>query len=147
MFTSQQKPSPRKYFRRQMFGAGLALAGFVAQYPIPAIHRCPVMNPGSAEVAHHEHLNEGDLAKLPPCHRRLAEHATQAEPTREGPHGHESCPVCQGHAQLITHLPVTTTPVVSTLYEFHSSIPQYAEIITGRLSFALPQTRAPPVGA
>ena len=167
----------RRTCSRRHLGAIFALVGFASQFPVPAIHVCPVMNPhGFAEMLHgdgeapdhahthhhahhgHEHDSEPDLrrvvAALPPCHQRLlaatqtaappAEPAAEAESTQHGPHGHESCPICQGHAQMLVQLPA---PALTALVILHQFEEQFADFVAGMPvapAYLLPQSRAPP---
>ncbi|MEQ9365229.1 MAG: hypothetical protein RIF32_13355 [Leptospirales bacterium] len=180
----RRRPSRSMYFRRPVVGAIFALIGFVSQYPIPVIHRCPVMNPNGIAVidgsdasdssdparrksAHdHDHNHsdghpadsETSLQDLPPCHRALAaarasagsanhhhhaDHA-QTEGGNEAGHSHDSCPVCQGHAQLIQALPAPALTALTTLYRFQARVPYFAATPRVLHFSKLPPARAPP---
>lgn len=83
--SSRPRSLKRYYLRRHYIGAIFALTGFVSQYPIPVIHRCPVMNPhgiaviGDSESSSHDHSDHKQSAShdhqdqhaspaVPPCH-------------------------------------------------------------------------------
>ncbi len=196
--------SDRGYGRRRIAGATLALLGFVSQYPIPVIHRCPVMNPHGIALFgdksddshdHHEHAphsrgqhshnhhhsashaahshSHGDgqhseihaaVAAMPPCHRALAasrgpsahshkshsEDAGHGAKTRAGDeagHSHDSCPVCQGHAQLLQDLPAPALPSLATLFQLELRVPDFVEAPRAFFLSILPPARAPPLRA
>lgn len=91
---------------------------------------------------------------LPSCHRRLlavadsaaANHGEHAE-AREGEgggHSHNSCPVCQGHAQLLPDLPQALAALDTHFYLISLRRPALVQTIVRREPERLPDSRAPP---
>lgn len=145
MSAHRSKSFPRLRFA----GAVIALLGFLSQYPIPALHRCPVMNPaahaGEQEAHGHEHEQ---AAVVPPCHRRLAEvghkHHEETEADGDGHHSHDSCPVCQGYLQLLTLAQSLPAPLLRiSLQPMFVPVPgEGVRVHAGDLR--LPDCRGPP---
>jgi len=88
--------------RLRLIGACFALLGFGSQYPIPALHRCPVLNPASyaeevagASSARNQAEQAALLAALPSCHRAhlAGDHA----------HSHSASDAAQARAHAHTH--------------------------------------------
>jgi hypothetical protein len=129
-------------------GALLALAGFLSQYPLPVLHRCPVMNPGSV-ASHTEQSETGPADHVSPCHRHPGATGQNtpaaARNSTDGPHDHAACPVCQGHAQLVSCMPAADRPSLCVLFQFQLlNPPQLAAPRVTRVT-GLPPARAPPI--
>ncbi|MCR9143963.1 MAG: hypothetical protein NXI24_17080 [bacterium] len=118
--------------------------------------------------------SQGNLHALPPCHRALAlavsakpkahDHAGDSQTSHgahaghaghhahsqtsagdDSGHSHDSCPVCQGHAQLIQGLPARALPALTTLYQFHARVAHFAQTPRVLHTTTLPPARAPPM--
>ncbi len=145
------------FARLRFAGALIALLGFLSQYPIPALHRCPVMNPaayadehGDHGDGHHAHVQRASV--VPPCHRRLAataetsghEQHAETESNRDGHHQHSSCPVCQGYLQLLTLAQAAPAPLLVVALQ-PILTPTVLEGVRVRVAdLRLPGSRGPP---
>ena len=121
--------------------AFLGLLGFVSQYPIPGLHRCPQLDPGagmdlhsvhkaqpssqSNQVAQQGEYSAPETAAEPDPHAHC--HSKKLDHSGSSSHQHSSCPVCQGYllAGLIYHsapMPLlaveqTSRPTVAIQYQ------------------------------
>lgn len=143
--------------RLRIFAALIALGGFALQYPIPAVHRCPVLNPeGTAEAL--SAAEQTYVRSLPSCHQSAAiaallarKHSAghdQPAPGHEdapaGGHDHDTCPVCQSYL----HLQLAPTPAILPLLQSSQLlviiVRHESETIPTRNARFQPPARAPP---
>ncbi|MBX7056587.1 MAG: hypothetical protein K1X75_00885 [Leptospirales bacterium] len=135
-----------------------ALLAFCLQYPVPSLHRCPVLNPGQISDAKLSDAQRRYIQTLPACHQaaaiaNLIEQAQSADPgsrhnsrhANDAPHQHDTCPICQS----FLHLALTLAPLIQplavqlqTLYAFSQS--PHTELVCAESCF-LPPSRAPPI--
>jgi len=112
----------------------LAAAGFVSQYTVPWLHKCPVLNPTEASASKtrsltHEH-----------CHNAGEKSASSDE---NGGHSHSLCSVCQGYLHSSWFSEKKLSPVLAIVEKTESTLIDAAP--AGKHGFAfIPSARAPP---